>query len=285
MTKEQATNLRSYKGEVAVSSLRVAEITGKAHDKVVKDIERILTECKIDVDGFGGIYLDKLNRKHRHFVLPERELNLIVSGYSAVHRLRLIDTIILYKQNESLGIDQRQDRELFEVKLAERRREADAKINALESKFLLEQLEMLSKMSANFDPIQTITNMAGHSILSENLSVIVSNTMSEIRPTAPVKSPKFLLEDRVNLKKNQTIQTLLVEMGLMESYEMEIIKSRRAKIVIKYKLTNTALYFGYNKHSSSLKELPYQVVLYEDRANKLIQKIDIYQNRQLTGGN
>jgi phage regulator Rha-like protein len=83
----------TQEGIPAISSLEIAKITGKRHDHVMRDIENILTEAEIDVPRFGGISKDAYQRDQKCFLLPKREFNLVISGYSVRHRLALIDRL------------------------------------------------------------------------------------------------------------------------------------------------------------------------------------------------
>ena len=74
-----------------MSSLLIAEITGKPHRNVTADISRILAEAEIDEQGFLHIYRDTQNREQKCYLLPRRECDLVVSGYSVKYRLAIID--------------------------------------------------------------------------------------------------------------------------------------------------------------------------------------------------
>lgn len=78
-------------GAATMSSLDIAEITGKPHRNVTGDISRILSEAGIDEQGFLRIYHDTQNRPQKHYILPRRECDLVVSGYSVKYRLAIID--------------------------------------------------------------------------------------------------------------------------------------------------------------------------------------------------
>jgi phage antirepressor YoqD-like protein len=78
-------------GAATMSSLAIAEITGKEHSHVMRDIRSVLIEAGIDASSFGGIYLDAYNRSKPCYNLPRRECDLVVSGYSVKYRLAIID--------------------------------------------------------------------------------------------------------------------------------------------------------------------------------------------------
>lgn len=77
-----------------MSSREIAELTGKRHDHVVRDIEAQLTEL-LGAEGlpkFGDTYRNEQNgQTYRMYRLPKRECLIIVSGYSVELRARIID--------------------------------------------------------------------------------------------------------------------------------------------------------------------------------------------------
>jgi phage regulator Rha-like protein len=88
---------------IAMSSLEIAELTGKDHKHVLRDIRKILDEVGIDESKFGLVYLAGNGEKRICFNLPRRECDLVVSGYSPQYRLAIIDRWIeLEKQVPTL---------------------------------------------------------------------------------------------------------------------------------------------------------------------------------------
>jgi len=73
-----------------MSSMEIAELTGKDHANVLKDIRRILGEAGIDAVRFNGIYLDAQNKERPCYHLPKLECDLVVSGYSVKYRFAII---------------------------------------------------------------------------------------------------------------------------------------------------------------------------------------------------
>ena len=59
-----------------MSSLQIAEITGKPHRNVTGDIARILGEAEIDEQEFLHIFKDAYGRDQKGYHLPRRECNL-----------------------------------------------------------------------------------------------------------------------------------------------------------------------------------------------------------------
>lgn len=66
-----------------MSSLDIAELTGKEHSKVLSDIKRILDEVEINHAVFGSVYKAGNGQMQPCFNLPRRECDLVIAGYSA----------------------------------------------------------------------------------------------------------------------------------------------------------------------------------------------------------
>jgi len=74
-----------------MTSREIAELTGKNHKEVTRDIYNVLTQAEIDASKFAHTYQDSQNRDQREYRLPKRECDLVVSGYSVKYRLAIID--------------------------------------------------------------------------------------------------------------------------------------------------------------------------------------------------
>ena len=92
--------------EIKISSVEIAERTGKEHSKVKRDIEAQLGQI-VDVAKFGGIYKDSYGREQDCYYLPKRETLILVSGYSVELRSKIIDRLEeLEKQKPQFQIPQ-----------------------------------------------------------------------------------------------------------------------------------------------------------------------------------
>ena len=103
VTKKEAIAIREVDGQPTMSSLRIAEVTGKEHKHVIRDIKSIFAECEIGGSKLGLSYLSTQNKELVHYLLPEREFNLVVSGYSAKYRLQLIDELMSYRKAQPVA--------------------------------------------------------------------------------------------------------------------------------------------------------------------------------------
>lgn len=74
-----------------MSSREIAELTGKEHYNVLRDISRMLSELKVPPLSFEGSYRAADNTMRPCFNLPKRETLILVSGYSVELRARIID--------------------------------------------------------------------------------------------------------------------------------------------------------------------------------------------------
>ncbi|VEJ45814.1 Rha family transcriptional regulator [Bartonella vinsonii] len=77
-----------------MSSREIAELCGKRHDHVMRDIKKILEELnapKFGVVDFSGYYLDSKGESRPCYNLPKRECLILVSGYSTALRAKIID--------------------------------------------------------------------------------------------------------------------------------------------------------------------------------------------------
>ncbi len=70
--------------------LEIAELTGKTHRNVLRDIKRILEEAEINLLRFEQVYLAGNGQEQPCFNLPRLECDLVVSGYSAKYRMAII---------------------------------------------------------------------------------------------------------------------------------------------------------------------------------------------------
>ncbi|WP_028941601.1 phage antirepressor KilAC domain-containing protein [Pseudomonas vranovensis] len=73
-----------------MSSREIAELTGKQHFHVKRDIERMLVELHVDPSIYGCTYLDGQNRIQTEFLLDRAHTDCLLTGYSALMRMAVI---------------------------------------------------------------------------------------------------------------------------------------------------------------------------------------------------
>lgn len=74
--------------EPTMSSREIAELTGKRHPDVKRDIKNMLDDLDLDVSKVAHIYLDTSNRKQTEYLLNRELTDCLLTGYSA--KLRMI---------------------------------------------------------------------------------------------------------------------------------------------------------------------------------------------------
>ncbi|MDK4720156.1 phage regulatory protein/antirepressor Ant [Rhizobium sp. CNPSo 3968] len=75
---------------VTMSSREIAELTGKRHPDVKRDIERMLSDLSEDVSKFAHIYFDSMNREQHEFRLDRELTETLLLGYSAPLRRKVL---------------------------------------------------------------------------------------------------------------------------------------------------------------------------------------------------
>ena len=73
-----------------MSSKEIAELTGKRHDHVMRDIRAMLEQLGKDVPSFGGISQDAYRRPLPVFNLPKDLTLTLVAGYNVTLRHRIV---------------------------------------------------------------------------------------------------------------------------------------------------------------------------------------------------
>jgi phage regulator Rha-like protein len=76
---------------LTMSTLEIAGLTGKRHDNVLRDADKMLAELGGAGLRFEASYKDRTGRALRLLNLPKRECLILVSGYSVEMRARIID--------------------------------------------------------------------------------------------------------------------------------------------------------------------------------------------------
>jgi phage regulator Rha-like protein len=76
---------------LTMSSREIAELTGKRHPDVKRDIFVMLPGLGLDASRFAHTYRDKQNRQQVEIKLLKRETLILVSGYSVALRARIVD--------------------------------------------------------------------------------------------------------------------------------------------------------------------------------------------------
>lgn len=75
-----------------MSSREIAEFTGKRHDHVMRDIKKMLLDLyPAGAPNFGGTYLSEQNKELPLFNLDRKHTDCLLTGYSAIARMKVIE--------------------------------------------------------------------------------------------------------------------------------------------------------------------------------------------------
>jgi len=85
-------NINKVTSEVELTTVEIAELTGKEHRNVKRDTETMLTQLyeTKDMLRFEHIYLDAYNREQPCYKLPKNEVLILISGYSIPLRAAIV---------------------------------------------------------------------------------------------------------------------------------------------------------------------------------------------------
>ncbi|WP_085637969.1 MULTISPECIES: Rha family transcriptional regulator [unclassified Pseudomonas] len=87
-----ATRFSDYENvsRTTMSSREIAELTGKRHPDVKRDIQSMAKDLLEDVSSFAHIYLDGMNRQQTEYLLDREHTDCLLTGYSAAMRMAVI---------------------------------------------------------------------------------------------------------------------------------------------------------------------------------------------------
>jgi phage antirepressor YoqD-like protein len=73
-----------------MSTREIADLTGKLHKNVKRDVVSMLAELNIDALSFERIYVDGQNRSQTEYLLDREHTDCLLTGYSAPMRMKVI---------------------------------------------------------------------------------------------------------------------------------------------------------------------------------------------------
>ncbi len=85
--------LSNTANNATMSSREIAELTGKQHQHVRRDIKTMLTELDLDESNFGRTYFDAQNREQSEFVLERLHVECLLTGYSIPLRMKVLERL------------------------------------------------------------------------------------------------------------------------------------------------------------------------------------------------
>lgn len=87
------SDLTPFHNQQTMSSREIADLTGKQHGHVMRDIREMLVQLHGEegLSRFGSSYINSQNKVQPEYLLPKRESLILVSGYDVHLRARIID--------------------------------------------------------------------------------------------------------------------------------------------------------------------------------------------------
>lgn len=99
-----------------MSSLEIAEATGKNHQHILRDIDALLQQG-VDASNFGlTSYTDKANRQQRMYQLSKKGVMILASGYNAILREKIINRWEALETGQAAPMYQQQKQEQLTMK-------------------------------------------------------------------------------------------------------------------------------------------------------------------------
>ena len=82
--------LMKFNQPLTISSREIAELCGKEHRNVKRDIEIMCKQLEIDALKFEHIYFDSMNRQQTEYQLDKESCLCLIAGYNAKLRMTII---------------------------------------------------------------------------------------------------------------------------------------------------------------------------------------------------
>jgi len=89
-----------------MTSREIAELTGKEHKNVTVDIRRMLDDLGEDALKFQRIYFDTMNRQRTEYHLDREHTECLITGYSAILRMKVIKRLHELEESQPAKIPQ-----------------------------------------------------------------------------------------------------------------------------------------------------------------------------------
>jgi len=89
-----------------MTSREIAELTGKEHKNVTVDIRRMLDDLGEDALKFQRIYFDTMNRQRTEYHLDREHTECLITGYSAILRMKVIKRLHELEERQPVKIPQ-----------------------------------------------------------------------------------------------------------------------------------------------------------------------------------
>lgn len=89
-----------------MTSREIADLTAKRHPDVKRDIEVMLLQLQEDASKFAHIYFDSMNRQQTEYYLDREHTECLITGYSAILRMKVIKRLHELEESQPAKIPQ-----------------------------------------------------------------------------------------------------------------------------------------------------------------------------------
>lgn len=114
-----------------MDSREIADLTGKQHAHVCRDIQVMMESLQIDQSKFGSVYKAGNGEERRCYKLPYRETMILISGYSVELRAKIVDRWMELEREVAPRVPQSLSEALrLAADLEDKRQALEAKVRA-----------------------------------------------------------------------------------------------------------------------------------------------------------
>lgn len=251
-----------------MTSLEIAEVTGKRHDAVLRDIRNLLKQGVAAHNFVETSYTDKSNRKSPCYELTKKGCLILASGYDALLREKIINRweeletenrnggfIVPQSFSEALMLAAKQQMQIEDMQRNIEARKAEEQRllieNAKKDETINEQGEQIIKLSSDIVKMQPKVDYCDK-ILSST-SLVTTTQIAQDYGYSAVAFNKILAELRIQHKVNKQwiLYAPYLACGYVDSVPVDINKSDgTVKVVFHTEWTQKGRLFLYEKLKS-----------------------------------
>ena len=238
--------------DLTMGSKEIAQLTGKDHKNVIRDIEKQLDELNISRLKFESSYKNR-GKRYKCYNLPKKQVEILITGYSIKLRAAVIDRL------HQLEAERVQPKELTILDYAKA-------LIAQEEKHQIEKKFIKDKREA------TVMNRLAQLSTDEEIKRLVKESQKNCKGLI---NPK-IISDLGDFQSAQIVNRALCALGLQEkcnTIKKEKIRGEWVTFKITYKLTEEGKIYG-NKYINPINLRALQVSLRWSKST--IQLIDEY---------
>lgn len=231
---------------VGMTSLQIAEVTGKRHDAVLRDIRNILNSGAGVHNFVEATYNDKQGKARPMYNLTPKGCLILASGYDVVLREKIVDKLEEYQQKEDSSIVALPDftnpaeaarawAEQYELKQIEAKRADEAEAQVL---MLTNEIEKMEPKVSYYDTI----------LASKN--TVTTTQVAQDYGLSAKRFNKILEELRIQRKVNGQwiLYAPFIGQGYVHSKPFDITRSDgRADVVMNTEWTQKGRLFLYER--------------------------------------